>query len=302
MNCQRVKIGHQCILSSVYAVVLHFGSSSITWNCLQSLRNSDYPRLKVLLVDNDPLHRFPLRFASQLKNVEVLDPLGNLGYSAACNTGIREALLRGADFVWLLNNDTVVKSRSLTSMLEVAQADAKVAVVGSSLFHWHDRDKLQAWGGGTINFLTGLPSHLKKRRLQDLDYICGASMLIRSRTLRDVGLLDEGFSFYWEDVDLCYRMRLNGWKLAVADESVVFHFESASSSFQSTFYDYHFSASSIRFFRKHCRFWIFPVLISMGGRIVRRTFVGKRKSASAVFKAFLNVIQESMTGPPNIGM
>jgi GT2 family glycosyltransferase len=138
-----------------------------------------------------------------------------------------------------------------------------------------------------VNLLTGLPSHLEGKSSRRLDYLCGASLLLRRDALKDVGMLDERFFLYWEDTDLSFRLRARGWKLAVAETAWITHKRSSSSVFQSIFYDYHFTASSIRFFRLHTRLWPLPSFISMAGRMVRRILSGKPRNARAVWDGFV---------------
>ena len=108
-------------------------------------------------------------------------------------------------------------------------------------------------------------------------------MLLRTEALRDVGLFDPRFFMYWEDVDLCLRLRAAGWKLAVADDAVIHHRQSTSTD--STAKDRLINASATRFFRKHAALGGWPaILIGTAARVARRLATGRLAHARAVLQ------------------
>ena len=272
----------------VYVVVLNYNNWPLTEQCLSSLEKLDYANHRVLLVDNGSSSRAWRQVTELFSGIEVLENSHNLGFAGGSNRGIGIALSGGAEYVWLLNNDAKVEPRSLTAMVAEAEADPRVGAVGSVLVDDDPGRGLQARGGGRVNFLLGLPRHVRSQPPARLDYLCGASLLLRARALCEVGLFDEGYFLYWEDTDLCFRLRAKGWKLAVAEGSVIAHTESGSSGFRSTLYDYHFTRSSIRFFRRHSRCWLWPVMVSVSGRMMRRALGKARGNVDAVWKGFLD--------------
>ena len=275
-------------------IVLNFNNWADTNKCLESLRVLDYPNCQILVVDNGSSDRPPCDLTGRFPAVELLNNTENLGFAGGNNRGIRHALRLGAEYVWLLNNDTRVQPLSLRAMVETAEKDARVGAVGSILLNGTGKLRVEAWGGGEVSLLTGLPSHLQGKSSGRLDYLCGASLLLRRDALEDVGMLDEKFFLYWEDADLCFRLRARGWKLAVAETAWIIHKSSGSSVFQSTLYDYHFTASSIRFFRLHARFWLLPSFVSVAGRVVCRFLAAKPASARAVLDGFVLGISRSL--------
>ena len=249
--------------------------------CLRSLSANDYPNYRVLLIVNGATSVRPSELQEQFSNVEILWNRENTGFSAGNNQGLRYAAKRGAQYFWLLNNDTEVEEQSLSALIRAAESEPAVGAVGSVILEPEAGRAVQAWGGGRVSFFTGLPRHVKKADIP-LDYLCGASLLLKSKALRSVGLLDPGFFLYWEDTDLSFRLREGGWKLAVAANSRVVHRGSHSSVFQSPSYDYHFTVSSVRFFRRHAPWWPLPVAISVLGKVLRRAATGKLGNAGAI--------------------
>jgi GT2 family glycosyltransferase len=202
---------------------------------------------------------------------EVVETRANLGFSRGNNVGIRLALERKAEYVWLLNNDTVVEASTLSAMVRAAESDPTIGEVGSVLYYWHAPDQVQAWGGGFINLWTGIGRHLlTSLGAKDLHYLTAASALLPASVLKQVGLLDEGYFMYWEDSDLSFRIRAAGYKLAVAEDARLLHKENASTGKKSARMDRYMSASGIRFLRKFAAFPLVPISIFVFGRAFKR--------------------------------
>ena len=185
---------------------------------------------------------------------------GNYGFAGGNNVGLRYILARGdTDFVWLLNNDTVVAPDALQRMVARAQADPGVAVTGSKLLYYDEPARVQAVGGGRLTAWQGLATHVGADAPDDerwsepleLDVVLGASFLVRRRVIEEVGLLDEDYFMYAEEMDWCARMRRQGWKLMYAPGSVVWHKVGRSAGQQSPFQDYHSALGTLLFVRKN---------------------------------------------------
>ena len=274
----------------VAIVVLNYLDWSNCVRCLRSLRDLDYRNLSVVLVANSAPEGPAPQLPDGVEMALVRNP-ENRGFSAGCNQGIRAAAGSEPDFVWLLNNDTEVDRTALAALVETAQSDSRIGAVGAVLLNDDGERSVQVWGGGVVNRLWGLPRHLTRASSFPPQYICGASMLLRSSALEDVGLLDEGFFMYWEDTELSFRLRQRGWKLAVAERSRITHFGDFSAERPSEFFDRHFTASSVRFFRHHCWYWPLPVGVSIAGRFIRRATGGRWGNAGAVLGGFRDSYQ-----------
>jgi GT2 family glycosyltransferase len=137
-------------------------------------------------------------------------------------------------------------------MVALAEAEPGLGAVGAVLYEMERPERIQAWGGGEVSLLWGQIRLLTAPdRLSRLSYISGASLLLRGAALRSVGLLDEGFFIYGEDVDLGLRMRRAGWRLGVASAARVWHRGGSSWGKDHTTADEHFAAYNTRLWRKH---------------------------------------------------
>jgi GT2 family glycosyltransferase len=238
------------VVPRVLVIVLNWNGCDDTLSCLSSLEKLDYPNHEVVVVDNGSTDDSEVRIREAYPDIVLLQTGRNLGFAGGNNVGIRYALGQGADYIWLLNNDTVVAPDALRTMVDVAMGDSDVGAVGSELYYMNEQDKIQAYGGGWVSLWSGRSRHYTARVPPDeLRYITGASLLLGHDILDQVGLLDERFFMYWEDADYAFRIREAGWKLAVAPECRVWHKESASLSKRSPTLDFYFNASAARFFK-----------------------------------------------------
>lgn len=237
-----------------YTIILNWNGWRDTAECVRSLLNMRGEAYELLIVDNGSTDDSVTRLRQELPAVEILETGANLGFAGGNNVGIRLAIARGAEFVWLVNNDTKVDPGALNAMVELARTHPKVGAIGSVLYEMETPERVQHWGGGTVNLWLGRSwSFTESVANGRLKYLSGASMLLRRQALEDVGLLDDGFFMYWEDSDICFRLRQAGWKIAVAEKSKVWHKQCASTGKKSIQVDLLMKASMIRFLKKHSR-------------------------------------------------
>jgi GT2 family glycosyltransferase len=244
--------GETGVLPQVTCVVLNWNGWRDTLDCLACLSRMDYPRLSVLVVDNGSTDESVSRICAAFPGIPILQSLSNLGFAAGTNLGVRAALESGADYVWVLNNDTQPRPSSLRALVLRAESDPRLGAVGSVLPYLGNEGCIQAWGGGRINIWTARVQHAHAPHDERwFQFLTAASVLLRRQALETCGLFDEGFFLYWEDVDLSYRLRRRGWRLGVAAGSIVPHREHASTQRNFRVLDRYAVASGIRFMLKH---------------------------------------------------
>ncbi|MDO8669613.1 MAG: glycosyltransferase family 2 protein, partial [Candidatus Buchananbacteria bacterium] len=151
----------------------------------------------------------------------------NLGYSGGNNIGIKDALEQGADYVFILNPDTIIEKNALTKLIETAESNPKIGIAGPVI---DENGKIIY--GGKIKWLKPELIHLETRnqKLETNFYIPGAAMLIKRKVIEKIGLLDERYFLYFEDADYCERAKRAGYKLAIAPEALIHHKPSSSTS------------------------------------------------------------------------
>ena len=210
-------------MSRISAVVVHWRDPAATLACLASLARE--PEIDVLVVDNGSRH--PLAVPPGVRYVRSEE---NRGYAGGANLGIRDALARRAEVVLLLNDDVRVHPGAACSALRVLDRDPRVAAVGAKVLAREDPQRLWlAWGRVTYRqslvALCGAgeldgPAYAEER---DVEWIAGCAMWLRARALAAVGLFDEEFFAYHEEVEWCARARAAGWRVVYCPDAVVTH-------------------------------------------------------------------------------
>ncbi|WP_456426837.1 glycosyltransferase family 2 protein [Desulfurobacterium sp.] len=197
--------------------------------------------------------------------VIIIKNKGNYGFAKGNNTALKFALERDDfEYVWLLNNDTIVESNTLSNLIKEAEKDYRVGFVGSVIRYYDNPELIQTVGGGKFYPMLGsgklymknkhvsVLKNLNSEKLSKyLNYIMGASLLIKKQVLEEIGIFDEDYFLYAEELDLITRGRKKGWKLAVALDSYVYHKESASTKDKKWLYYYLINKSNMIYLKKH---------------------------------------------------
>ena len=228
--------------------------------------------------------------------VVIIRTGGNLGFSAGNNVGLRYLRNRGGgDFVWLLNNDTVVAPSALAKLVARAGDDPSIGAVGATVLDFAKPDEVQYFAGaafapwrGRIRLIgNGLPATAPRPEPLDLHYISGGCILVRWSTIEAVGLLDERFFMYSEDADWCFCMRKAGFRLAFAADAEIWHKGGASSVPGSPMHDYHNLIGNLLVMHKHHPSHLpFTVLYALYRYLAPKIVKGRWRRAAAVARAF----------------
>ena len=154
----------------------------------------------------------------------------NLGFSGGNNIGIDYAVEEGSDYVYLLNNDTEVDPDFLNEIVEVAEKDKNIGVAGSTAYYFEPSD-IVWYSGGHANWTSGdmLDPRVGKKintdlcSIEDVDEVAGAGMLIRASSIKKVGTLNADFFIYFEETDLCQRIKKLGERVVWVPKSIIWH-------------------------------------------------------------------------------
>jgi hypothetical protein len=241
-------------LPPVAIIVLNWNAGYLLDRCLSALLDLNYPEFTITLVDNvstdDSLQLVRERFSS----VRIIRNDRNLGYSAGNNVALQEV---NQPLIAILNPDVFVAPDWLISQVKVMEGDNTIGITGSKLYY--PGEKLIQHAGGTLSFPRALTGHYglleedhgQCNMMRDVDYVIGAACLIRRSVIDRVGLFDEGYFMYFEDVDLCYRARREGFRVVYVPDAIGIHVESATSKKGSAAYFRRFHTSRWRFLLKN---------------------------------------------------
>lgn len=241
----------------VSIIVLHWRYIERTKICIEHLRLLDYPSYQVVLVDNGS-HNGSFEELQQIfPEIQTLALTENRGFAGGVNPAIYQALQQGADYVVLLNNDTLVPKDFLTQLVTVHQQHPLIGVLSPRVVHDQQPDILAGLGCRIQKYtieLIGWDTHMheyEKHLPILLDAVFGCAMLIPCNIFEKVGLFDERFFFYYEDVDFCQRVRACGYQVGYLADVIVRHAVGSSTRHIRGLRDFYLARSRQIFFRKH---------------------------------------------------
>jgi GT2 family glycosyltransferase len=276
-----------------YVIIVNWNGWKDTLACLESVFRLNYNNFVVIVCDNNSSDGSQQRISewvSESGNAERLILMRadrNLGFAGGNNLALRHILDQDDhQYIWLLNNDTTVHPEALCELVGKAEANPGIGAVGSAIYSMAHPGALQAWGGGYVSWLGRSHHFLAPVEDKQLQFLTGASLLVRREALRTVGLLDDTFFLYWEDTDYCFRLRYAGWRLSVAGTSKINHKGQGSIGPGSPLLDFYFSRSAVRFFNRHAILPVIPLWTSITLRLGKRILSGNWKGVRGVWTGF----------------
>jgi GT2 family glycosyltransferase len=268
---------HRLNAPETVVILINWHGADETLLCLEAVAKLEGPRPFVIVIENGSKDES----AARLRDCALIDKLiespVNLGFGAGCNLAIAHARTLGPAFIWHLNNDARPEPQALQALVATARANPKAGAVGSVLYSDPQCRKFECWGGGKIDFRTGQPRHLKKPGTPD--YITGASLLCRTDAIVEIGGFDERYFLYWEDADLCFRLRRAGWQIAVAPTSHIFHAASVSANKAGRQVIRCYNSGAIQFFRTYAPHPLRPIIFNFLYRFCGQLRAGQFKNA-----------------------
>ena len=242
----------------LYVIVLNWNLKEDTLECLGSLFESDFPSFRVLVVDNASTDGSPEAVRTHFPRAEILVNDENLGFAAGNNIGIAYALEHGAEYVLILNNDTVVDRDLLTRLMETAQAHPEAGILGPAILYYEDRNRV--WHlGDRIHPLLPVPVSICRNQREgrlprepfSVDYVSGCGMLVKAEVFATIGAFDARYSLYYEDADFCRRAREAGFGILAVPQARMWHKVSRSARRELALTRYQKGKNRARFYRCH---------------------------------------------------
>jgi len=251
----------------------------LTWNrvddivtCLESFSAVTYPNLEVVVVDNDSADETVATLRANYDWITLIVNDDNLGYVGGNNVGIKYALEKGTDYVFILNSDTKMIPNCLDELVRTMQADPRIAITGAKNLYM--QNTAFSWGKyGVLNwgpmlcrthgrFVRDYPESSPK----DVDWVIGNGCMMTREALEKVGIFDEDFFQVNEDVDWCIRARKLGYRVVYVDTAAIEHRGASSADLSKPIvfsYGYFLGRNAILFAKKHANPFQFAWLLSM---------------------------------------
>jgi GT2 family glycosyltransferase len=287
-------------------VTVNYNSKGYLEGCLESVyRETALDSFQVVVVDNASDDRDFRVIENRYPRLAVIYNSVNYGFSTACNQGIRSY---PADFYLLLNPDCQVRGDAIGKTLRFMRKRQDAGIAGCRVVHPDGslqlacRRSIPRPSTALYRFM-GLSrlfprsrrfarynlTYLDEREINEVEAVSGSFLMVRDEVIRDIGLLDQDYFLYGEDLDFCLRAGRKGWKVLYYPEAEVVHFKRRSSRKNSQFSNYHFYYAMELFYRKHFRGKSGPFqnaavfagvqALWLGNRI-RRLFIDKHGAGS----------------------
>lgn len=287
--------------AKIAIILLNYNNYNDTINCIESLKKVDYPNFFVIVVDNNSTND-SFAYLKKMENdkIKIINSGKNGGFAFGNNVGIKLALEQKAEYVLLLNNDTIVTPNFLTKLEECFLIKNNVGIVTSRIMYNKERDKIW-YAGGDIDWDNLRATHeginqsiYKKHEMREVNFASGCCMLISSECLRNVGGLPEDYFMYCEDMDYCVKVRECGYKIIYDSDSVIYHcVSSAGGGEESPFVIEWSNRARRKFYKKYKDYIRFYkrgyIYIKCEMRMLAKIFVGKnrRRALAAYKKSFI---------------
>ena len=219
----------------VSIIIPHYNGIDILRDCLNSLFNNSYTDFETILIDNGSTDGSQKFVTENYPQVKLIENEKNLGYAGACNQGMK---LSKAEYILLLNNDTVLPENFLTEMVAAIEADQTIGMVQPKIMSIQDKRYFDYSGaaGGEMDIF-GYPFargrifdavEMDEGQYDKFDTVVfwtsGCAMLVRKSVINEIGLLDEDFFAHQEEIDLNWRAQLAGYKNVVTYKTHIYHY------------------------------------------------------------------------------
>jgi GT2 family glycosyltransferase len=235
----------------------------MTIDCLESLSKTDYAPYRVVVVDNGSTDDSVASIRAAYPETVILEAGENIGYSEGNNAGIRFALENGAEYILLLNNDTSVDADMLDRLVETAEADPNIGIVGPTQYYFDLPDTI--WGAANYvqwavgdthrsrmgETVSGHQAISTNGDLVEADYIDTCAALVHRQVFERTGLLDGRYFINYDDADIGLRACEAGFRVVYVPRASMWHKVSAAMGQASPATTYYMTRNRLLLFWKH---------------------------------------------------
>ncbi len=290
----------------VITVIPNWNLKTDLGECLDSLSQSTYASHRVIVVDNGSTDGSPDFVKERYPWVSLIVLPENRGYAAALNAGIVKAVEQGANYVFALNNDTVVEKDAIATLVDVMASDESIAIAAPKiLYHDHPAtiyrlgDRIYPWLPLPLAFGQGWSDRPRFSGVMEFDYVTGCAMLVRTSLFLEIGLFDTGFFMYYEDADFCRRARRRSHRIVCVGDAVIYHKASLSAKKIGGSIVKTRARNRVRFYRRY-RHGPHPWLTYVALALVAawRSFFGLLTRQGHLVKQYLQGLREGWQESP----
>ncbi len=214
----------------VWILILNFNGAKDTLECLESLKKIKYKNYKILIVDNGSTDDSFLIIQNNIQNEVLIQSGENLGYTGGINFGLRYLKNKKHDYILILNNDTLVSEYFLNELVDSLEINKNAAAASGTILCEHNRKeiwyasgKMIKWRGLAVHLSKGNEFDFSKSKIEETTFISGCMILLRTSYLDGIGLEDERFFMYLDDIELSSRILSKGYLLLYVPQAIIYH-------------------------------------------------------------------------------
>lgn len=277
----------------IYIILLNYNGYKETIECIESLEKITYKNYKIVIVDNASTDNSEKILKEKFNNHVFIQTKKNLGFAGGNNIGIKHAIKCGAEYILLLNNDTIVKNDFLEHLVKSSIEGDNVGISIGKIYYYSNPNTIW-YAGGYISKFKGNAYHIGMNELDNpnfnkkiyIDFATGCMQLIKVDAIKSVGLMDEDYFLYYEDTDYSCKMIRNGYKILYEPKSVIWHKVSTSTGSHSKLSEYYLTRNRLIFIKRNIklRYKFFAFLFFYLTRIMKLISI-KQKNKSIILKA-----------------
>jgi GT2 family glycosyltransferase len=214
----------------VYVIIINYNGMNYLKTCLSSLEQQTYPNYRIMIFDNASTDNSVEFTRKNFPQITVIQAQKNYGFAKGNNLAMKSAFDQKADYVFLINNDTELEKDLIKKLVSVAESEESIGIVGPAVFDIRNKYSVQEMGMAVDRF--GYPLAIKSLSQKGacIFFVSGCAILIKSKLANKIGLFDEKYFMFAEDLDFCWRGRLSGYKIVVAENARIYHASGGSIS------------------------------------------------------------------------
>jgi len=286
-----------------HIIIINYNGYNDTIECLNSIKDSNTKDYEIVLIDNNSTDNSVQVLQewvdSSHQNIKFIKSLKNGGFSYGNNLGINYALSQNSDNIILLNNDTIIDKDAINNLVNSPLNDNLTILGGVS--YYHDKPDTIWFDGGIIDTYKAKSYHLNRgkkspSKIDNISFITFCYVLIPPKVIQKVGLMNEEYFMYVEDMEYCYRATQNGIKLNIVPNSKIWHKVGASSGAEvSEFSAYWITKNKVKFIFENLPLFqkisAFTYLIVSRVRLFQWILQGKFNLVNAQFRGLRDGIK-----------
>ncbi len=281
----------------VSIITVNYNQSQATCEMLKSLYAGGYPNLEVIVVDNASPSDDPQIIKEKFPEIRLIKNKCNMGFAGGNNVALR---LAKGEYVYLVNNDTILPQNHIEQLLKTTNSDKSIGVVCSKIKFHHTPNMIQFAGYSKMSRYTFRNRCFGYKQIDngqydyqaESAYAHGAAMFLKRDVIKRVGLMNEHYFLYYEELDWSERIRKMGYKIIYTPSTYILHKESLSTGKNSPLKDYYLNRNRVLFIRCNASGVqkaigvMYQMCLAIPKNILRSAVHGRFENSAAITKAW----------------